>query len=119
VCGLKCTSDTVGCQMVIEIDLELIKDYARQNQLWFTNHAVLRMLERVISDVEVQEAIINGEIIEDYPEDKYGPSCLIYGKTQAMRPLHIQCSAPPRVRIITVYEPDPHEWVDQCIRREP
>lgn len=105
--------------MATEIDLELIKDCARQNQLWFTNHAVKRMLERVISDTEVQEAIIQGEIIERYPEDKYGPSCLIYGKTRAMRPLHIQCSTSPRVRVVTVYEPDPHEWIDRRIRRKP
>lgn len=100
------------------IDIEQIKDCAQQYQLLFTNHAVRRMLERAISDVEVQQAIVNGEVIEDYPEDKYGPSCLIYGRTQARRPLHVQCSAPPRVRIITVYEPDPHEWIDRRVRRK-
>lgn len=24
-------------------------------------------------------AILSGEVIEEYPKDKYGPSCLIYG----------------------------------------
>lgn len=64
--------------MTINIDLELIKNCARQHQLRFTNHAVRRMLERAISDTEIQEAIVNGEVIEDYPADKYGPSCLIW-----------------------------------------
>lgn len=100
------------------IDIEQIKDCARQHQLLFTNHAIRRMLERAISDVEVQEAIVNGEVIEDYPADKYGPSCLIYGRTQARRSLHVQCSAPPRVRIITVYQPDPYEWIDHRVRRK-
>ena len=60
------------------------------------------------------EAINNGEIIEDYPDDKYGPSCLIFGMTAKQRPLHIQCSYPtrPLLKVITVYEPDPAEWIE-------
>jgi len=47
---------------------------------------------------------MSGEIIEDYPEDKYGPSCLIYGITREGRILHVQCSIEP-VWIITAYDP--------------
>ena len=74
---------------------------------------------RHITRKEILEAIENGEIIEDYPEDKFGPSCLICGKTSLERPLHVQCSYPtrPKVKIITVYEPDPEEWVDFKKRR--
>lgn len=42
-----------------------------------------------------REAVAHGNIIEDYPDDKYGPSCLILGFTLAGRPLHSQCSYPP------------------------
>lgn len=68
---------------------------------------------------EVREAIANGEVIEDYPEDKYGPTCLILGFTQAGRPLHVQCSYPSRVlvKIVTLYEPDPEAWIDFKVRR--
>lgn len=61
----------------------------------------------------------NGEIIEDYPDDKYGPSCLVLGFTEQTRPLHIQCSYPsrPRLKIITDYEPDPELWIDFKIRK--
>ena len=50
-----------------------------------------------------------GEVIEDYPHDKYGPSCLVLGFTLSQRPLHIHCSYPmrPIIKIITLYEPDP------------
>jgi hypothetical protein len=34
-----------------------------------------------ISVQEIREAIAVGEVIEDYPNDKYGPSCLILGFT--------------------------------------
>jgi len=69
--------------------------------------------------IEIRESVGNGEIIEDYPNDKYGPSCLIFGMTSSLRPLHIQCSYPNRslVKIITVYEPNHAEWIDYRERR--
>ncbi len=92
---------------------------AVQQGLWFfTDHAVRQMAKRDIMDDEVREAILNGEIIEEYPEDKYGPSCLIFGNPNEVRPLHVQCSLPPRVRVITVYQPDPDEWIDNRQRRK-
>jgi hypothetical protein len=60
------------------------------------------------------------EIIEDYPDDKYGPSCLILGFTKAGRPFHLQCSYPsrPLIKIITIYEPDPDLWVNFRVRKK-
>jgi Domain of unknown function (DUF4258) len=68
---------------------------------------------------EVREAVATGGVIEDYPGDKYGPSCLLLGLTLTGRPLHIQCSDPSRpvVKIITLYEPDPDQWIDQRTRK--
>jgi hypothetical protein len=65
----------------------------------------------------VESAIINGEIIEKYPDDKYSPSCLIYGKTEKGRDLHVQVSQPPKVVVITVYEPEPDKWLGCKVRR--
>ena len=74
---------------------------------------------RHISVQELHEAITVGEVIEDNPDDKHGPSCLAFGVTLVRRPLHIQCSYPSRpvVKIITLYEPDPQRWVDFKVRR--
>ena len=67
---------------------------------------------------KIREAIAHGEIIEDYPDDKYGPNCLILGFTLEQRPLHIQCRYPsrPLVKIITLYEPNIKLWIDFKIR---
>jgi hypothetical protein len=100
------------------MDLDAIRAIARQRLLIFTEHAIRQMIKRQITDDEVRDAILSGEIIENYPDDKYSPSCLVFGRTQAGRPLHVQCSAPPRVRVITVYQPDPGEWVDNRQRRK-
>jgi hypothetical protein len=83
----------------------------------YSRHAIEQRVNRHISNQEVEEAINSGEIIEEYPHDKYGPSCLIYGRTSEKRPLHIQCSLSSPMVIITVYEPDPLQWLDYKIRR--
>ncbi|MCZ7673276.1 MAG: DUF4258 domain-containing protein [Chloroflexi bacterium] len=85
----------------------------------FSKHAVDQTILRGISVQEIRELIHDGEVIEDYPDDKYGPSCLIFGVTKNKRPLHIQCSYPsrPMIKIITVYEPNSEKWIDFKIRR--
>lgn len=84
------------------------------NEVEFTKHAAIRSFTRHIAVSEIREAIAVGKVIEDYPDDKYGPSCLVFGRTASNRPLHVQCSHPVRdiLKIITVYEPDPDEWIE-------
>jgi hypothetical protein len=86
----------------------------------FSKHAVDQSILRVISVQEIRDAIQSGEIIEDYPNDKYGPSCLIFGITDDNRPLHVQCSYPSRpvIKIVTLYEPDEDLWIDHKVRRQ-
>lgn len=66
--------------------IEEIRKKIAQSQFEFTQHAVDQSILRHISVQELHEAIEHGEIIEDYPHNKYGPSCLILGFTQAGRP---------------------------------
>ncbi len=99
--------------------IEPIRAKIRARQFELSKHAVDQSILRRVSVQELREAIANGEIIEDYPDDKYGPSCLILGFTRAGRPLHVQCSysSHPLVKITTLYEPDPTRWIDFRVRR--
>jgi hypothetical protein len=94
-----------------------IHDKIQKGEYRVSDHAVKRMIQRSIERYEAKEAILSGEIIEEYPDDKYSPSCLVYGKTQVGRDLHVQVSLPPKVVIVTTYPPDPDEWIDCRIRR--
>ena len=101
--------------------LDDIRDKIARRQYEFSKHAVDQTIVRGIGVAEVEQALANrSEVIEDYPEDKYGPSCLILGFTSAGRPLHVQCShsTRPLIKIITVYEPDAELWIDLRIRRK-
>ena len=63
---------------------------------------------------EVKEALSTPEILEHYPNDKYGPSCLVLGFSSKGKSLHVVCTHPDRelLKIITIYEPDPKLWLD-------
>ena len=100
--------------------LDAVQKKITDEQFEFSKHAVDQSIVRKISVQEVREAVFSGEVIEDYPNDKYGPSCLIYGRTAGGRPIHIQCSYPsrPRIKIVTVYEPDPSRWQNFETRRK-
>ncbi|MFB3122738.1 MAG: DUF4258 domain-containing protein [Candidatus Binatia bacterium] len=100
------------------MDISLIQDKIRKGQYYWRQHAIERSIERQVAEEEVAKVILSGEIIEEYSEDKYGPSCLIFGRTRTGRPIHVQCSLPPSVWIITLYEPNPDEWINFRKRKE-
>ena len=64
-----------------------IREKIARGQFEFSQHAVDQSIVRHISIQELREAIAVGEVIEDYPTDKYGPSCLVFGVTLARRPV--------------------------------
>jgi hypothetical protein len=99
--------------------IEEIQSRISRGQFEYSQHAVDQAIIRGISVQELRGAIATCEVIEDYPDDKYGPSCLLLGHTAAGRHLHIQCSYPSRpvVKIITIYEPDPARWIEFRERR--
>lgn len=97
-----------------------ISDKIRQRRYEFSKHALDQSIIRKIGVAELEEAMTgDAEVIEQYPDDKYGPSCLILGYTKAGRPVHVQCSYPsrPLLKIITLYQPDSTRWIDYRVRQ--
>ncbi len=72
--------------------LEQICAQLANGEFELTRHALRRSVERNISEEEICQAGKGAQIIENYPEDKYTPSCLLFGFTKDKRPLHIQVS---------------------------
>jgi len=69
--------------------------------------------ERLITTSEIRRVIVSGEIIEDYPEDVRGHSCLMLGLGDGNRPIHVVCSPKDEyLALITAYLPDQGEWSD-------
>ncbi len=86
---------------------------AAAKRILFLPHALRQMNtpNRMISTQKVRKVIFCGEVIEDYPKDRRGHSCLILGWGEQRRPIHVVC-APKKdyLAIITAYLPDPEQW---------
>jgi len=91
---------------------ELIRDKILTGQWAMSNHARTRAGQRKVKDSELARALANGEIIEDYPEDKRGHSCLVLGYTRPGQPVDPSGT----LVIITAYFPEPPKWVDEKTR---
>ena len=97
-----------------------IREKVRAEMFEFSQHATDQTIIRGITVQEVRDAMAGCEIIEDYPDDKYGPSCLVLGFTTGNRPLYVHCSYPSRpiIKVITLYEPAASRWLEFRVRRQ-
>jgi len=85
--------------------------------VFYTKHAIQRMFERNIDEDEVIEAIENGRIISEYPDDKPYPSILANSRIPG-KPLHVVYSEDRGKRIVvTVYRPTLNEWNEDFSER--
>ena len=75
---------------------------AAQKKVLFLPHALRQMLrpDRIVTRREVREVIMDGEVIEDYPEDPRGHSCLLLGFGGEGRAIHVVCS--PREEYLAI-----------------
>lgn len=99
-------------------DMEEIRRRCADDLIVMTEHVKLRMDQRGISRREIVEAIMTGEIIEEYPDDYPHPSCLILGCTIAGRYIHVVVGIDAAMLyLITAYEPDPEVFPDMRTRK--
>ena len=102
--------------------IKRIREAAKKRYL-FLPHALRQMNrpERMIGTKEIRSVIEHGEIVEDYPEDVRGHSCLMFGRGEADRPIHVVCACKEDyLAIITAYIPGENEWADDFkTRRAP
>jgi len=99
--------------------IEVIRKELSTGNYELTFHALKKVVERKIMFNEIEEAGENAVIIEDYPNDKYSPSCLILGFSKSNKALHILVSRAEVdfTKIITVYEPDEisfKNYIERC-----
>jgi hypothetical protein len=86
-----------------------------------SKHAEREREADMIPLAALEEALSNCEIIEEYPDDPRGASCLVLGFSD-QRPIHAVCTLkldPEELFLITVYDPSkrPEHWTDQYRRR--
>ena len=95
------------------IDIGEIKLLCRKGSLRWTNHILVRLIQRSIDTDDVVYALQNGEIIEQYPTDYPYPSCLVLGVALNNNFIHVVCGlGKDELWLITAYHPNPDEWTE-------
>jgi hypothetical protein len=100
--------------------LTQIQAKVKQRQYRLTGHAEQEREFDRITIIQIEEAILStqAEVIENYPEDVRGRSCLVLGFTGDGNPIHVVCGLEAEMLIvITVYRPDSEQWVNWRKRR--
>lgn len=92
--------------------VDRIRRCFERGDVFFSVHARQEMAEEGIETDELGAAVATAELLEDYPEHRRGPCCLLVGTTRTGRSLHVVCTTDlASVIVITVYEPTPPRWV--------
>jgi hypothetical protein len=102
------------------VEIRGIIQAIRQNHIRTSDHADEEAQSDHLSFDEVFASVFQGEIIEQYPEDKPYPSCLVYGETFKKEPIHSVWAYNEENQwavLITVYRPDPRRRIDWRTRR--
>lgn len=102
------------------MDIEVIRARVQSGNYLVKSHAVLHALKEGFAPEQMVDAVLNGMIIEAYPdEDRF----LICGSVSlsgsAKIYLHVVCeyADPVYVEFVTAYIPDERQWESPPLRR--
>ena len=104
------------------MDIETIRERIRKGDYLIKSHAVRHSLKEGFERTHMVEAILEGAIIEEYPDDQ---RVLICGPTTLAEStniyLHVVCEYADAVYVefVTAYIPDEQEWERPPVRRRP
>lgn len=94
------------------IGLYWITERVKANEFCLSKHADQERQEEAIDLTEIEEALLQGVILEQYEDTGRGESCLLAGFTNAGKPIHIVCGRRGEfLAIITTYIPRPPKFI--------
>jgi len=90
-----------------------------EKKVYWTYHVNVRLKGRFIPRSSILESTSNYEIIEEYPENKYLPSYLVYSrhKNSIFHILFATDVDRDNVRIVTAYHPSLQDWEEDLKTR--
>jgi hypothetical protein len=102
------------------IELDWIRQCIKAQAYLYSAHGDKERLADNLTLDEVEEAIQNGIILEQYDDTGRGLSCLVAGFTSPGKPIHIVVGCKQeKVVIITVYIPTPPKFITPFKRNRP
>jgi hypothetical protein len=93
------------------IDLDWIREKVKQTEYYFSKHGDQARQDDNLVLIEVEESLLTGRILEQYPDTGRGESCLVAGFSDGGKPVHTVCGRRGDwLVIITVYIPTPPKF---------
>lgn len=94
------------------MDISLLKNKIANNEYVYTHHAEIERRADNLTFIQVETALLDSEILEQYPDTGRGESCLLVGFAKNL-PIHMVCGwRGDKIVIITVYIPQPPKFIN-------
>ena len=98
------------------MDKYFIEHKLKNNEYDLSSHAHNERQNEQITIKEIEQSLLHGDIIETYPGDPRGESCLVAFGNQG-KSLHVICGIrSDRLLVVTVYRPKSPVWTDYKTR---
>jgi len=98
------------------MELQEIKKKIREGLYEYSQHAEIERVNDELTFFQIEDALLNGKILEQYEDTGRGESCLIVGFAGDL-PIHIVCGyRGKKVIVITVYIPKKPKFIDPYTR---
>jgi len=90
----------------------------RESRYFLTTHAKQRMGQREVTDAEMIQVVLEGEVIEESIDAKPFPKALFMKQVHS-EPLYVSCAFDGEYAyVVTVHWYDPNLWIDPRTRRK-
>jgi hypothetical protein len=100
------------------MDIDQIKEKVRNSQYMYSYHAEIERKADRLTFAQVEAALLDSRILEQYADIGRGESCLVVGFAEEI-PIHAVCGwRGEKIVLITVYIPRPPKFVDPWTRGE-
>lgn len=99
-----------------------IVDLISRGEVRISAHGYEELAEDDILAKEAVAGVLDGTVVEDYPEFHKGPSVLVLQQDANGKPIHVVWGIPKGksspVVLVTAYRPDPTRWSRDFTRRK-
>jgi hypothetical protein len=105
----------------VSTTFEIIKSLVARREVRISEHGYDELAQDSILVTEVLSGVVDGQVVEDYPDYPKGPCVLVLQHDLRGEPIHVVWGMPkgqelPAV-LVTAYRPEPKKWTPDFMHR--